>query len=152
MKFVYNDGGRKSSGYRGDAGDCFTRAVSIVTGKPYREVYKEVNLWGKDERYMKGRLGIEYILGRGSSARDGVWKKTANEYLRYIGLIWTPCMKVGQGCRVHLRDGELPMGRLLVQVSKHYVAVIDGVIHDTHDCSRNGNRCVYGYWSLPCES
>jgi hypothetical protein len=24
--------------------------------------------------------------------------------------------------------------------------VIDGVIHDTHDCSRGGTRCVYGYW------
>jgi len=24
--------------------------------------------------------------------------------------------------------------------------VIDGVLHDTHDCSRDGTRCVYGYW------
>jgi len=24
-----------------------------------------------------------------------------------------------------------------------------GVIHDTHDCSRDGTRCVYGYFSLP---
>jgi hypothetical protein len=23
---------------------------------------------------------------------------------------------------------------------------IDGVIHDTHDPSRNGTRFVYGYW------
>jgi hypothetical protein len=26
--------------------------------------------------------------------------------------------------------------------------VIDGVIHDTHDCSRNGTRCVYGYYRV----
>jgi len=26
------------------------------------------------------------------------------------------------------------------------VAVIDGVINDTYDCSREGTRCVYGYW------
>jgi len=25
--------------------------------------------------------------------------------------------------------------------------VLDGVIHDTHDPSRGGRRCVYGYWS-----
>jgi hypothetical protein len=31
-------------------------------------------------------------------------------------------------------------------VSKHYCAVIDGVIHDTSDPSRDGTRCVYGYW------
>jgi hypothetical protein len=24
--------------------------------------------------------------------------------------------------------------------------VIDGVLHDTHDCTRGGTRCVYGYW------
>jgi hypothetical protein len=34
-------------------------------------------------------------------------------------------------------------------VSRHAVAVIDGVIHDTYDCSRGGKRCVYGYWRLP---
>src|SRR6516164_288534 len=42
-------------------------------------------------------------------------------------------MRIGQGCTVHLARGELPMGRLIVSVSRHVVAVIDGVIHDTHD-------------------
>lgn len=55
-------------------------------------------------------------------------------------------MKVGTGCRVHLRDGELPEGRLIVRVSGHLVAVINSVIHDTHDPSREGTRCVYGYF------
>ena len=59
-------------------------------------------------------------------------------------------MQIGSGCTVHLRDGELPMGRLLVSVSKHLVAVIDGVIHDLSDPSRNGTRCVYGFWQAPC--
>ncbi len=26
--------------------------------------------------------------------------------------------------------------------------MIDGVVHDTYDCTRNGTRCVYGYWTL----
>ena len=55
-------------------------------------------------------------------------------------------MGIGTGCTVHLADGELPMGTLIVSVSRHLVAVIDGVIQDTHDCSRGGTRCVYGYW------
>jgi hypothetical protein len=55
-------------------------------------------------------------------------------------------MAVGSGCKVHLRADELPSGRLIVRVSHHFAAVIDGVIHDTHDCSRGGTRCVYGYW------
>lgn len=29
---------------------------------------------------------------------------------------------------------------------------MDGVIHDTHDCSRKGSRCVYGYFSKPQET
>jgi hypothetical protein len=52
----------------------------------------------------------------------------------------------GQGCTVHLRDGELPGGTIIVKVSRHLVTVIDGVIHDNHNCLRGGDRCVYGYW------
>lgn len=26
-------------------------------------------------------------------------------------------------------------------------AVVDGVLHDTFDCSRGGTRCVYGYYA-----
>lgn len=63
-----------------------------------------------------------------------------------LGWKWHPTMFIGQGCKVHLRDGELPTGKLIVSVSRHICAVIDGVIHDTENPSRNGNRCVYGYW------
>jgi hypothetical protein len=55
-------------------------------------------------------------------------------------------MQIGSGCKVHLRKDELPSGRLIVKLSKHLTTVIDGVIHDTFDPSRGGNRCVYGYF------
>jgi len=55
-------------------------------------------------------------------------------------------MTIGSGCQVHLREGELPSGRLMVQVSKHVVAVIDGVIHDMDDWPRDGMPYVYGDW------
>jgi hypothetical protein len=42
-------------------------------------------------------------------------------------------MPIGSGCKVLLADGKLPLGRLVVSVSKHHTAVIDGVIHDTHN-------------------
>jgi hypothetical protein len=41
---------------------------------------------------------------------------------------------------------RLPSGRLVVSASKHLTAVIDEVIHNTHDPSRRETRCVYGYW------
>jgi hypothetical protein len=57
-----------------------------------------------------------------------------------------PTMQIGSGCRVHLRADELPAGRIICQVSRHLCAVIDGVVYDTHDPTRDGTRCVYGYW------
>jgi hypothetical protein len=65
-----------------------------------------------------------------------------------LGFIWTPTMQIGSGCQTHLTADELPTGRLVCNVSRHYVAVIDGVINDTYNCSRKGKRCVYGYWMM----
>jgi hypothetical protein len=45
---------------------------------------------------------------------------------------------------VHLHPDDLPKGRLIVAIST--TVVIDGVLRDTHDCTRGGKRCVYGYW------
>jgi hypothetical protein len=67
-----------------------------------------------------------------------------------LGWRWVPTMEVGSGCQVHLRADQLPPGRLVVSVSKHLVAVIDGVVHDTDpEVDRDGTRCVYGYWHEP---
>ena len=57
-------------------------------------------------------------------------------------------MKIGSGCKVHLSEDELPNGRLVCNLSGHVTCVIDGVINDTYDCSRDGKRCVYGYWKF----
>jgi hypothetical protein len=83
---------------------------------------------------------------RSTTPRNGVYKEIHGPYIAALGWMWVPTMSVGSGCTVHLRADEFPAGRLIVKVSHHLVAVIDGVIHDTHDCSRGGNRCVYGYW------
>ena len=55
-------------------------------------------------------------------------------------------MGIGTGCQVHLRKEELPGGTIICKLSGHIVCVKNGTIYDTHDCSRNGTRCVYGYW------
>ena len=52
---------------------------------------------------------------------------------------------------VHLRREELPRGRLVVRLSRHLTAVIDGVIHDIYNPDRRGTRCVYGYFK-PAQS
>ena len=140
MQLVFNDGGRQSAGFRGLAGDCVCRSVAIAAGLPYANVYHQLT------HEMRGMRRS----GKARSPRNGVpirrmWFK---RYMAHLGFEWVPTMRIGQGCRVHLRQSELPQGRLVVQVSKHLTAVIDGVIHDTHDPCRDGTRCVYGYWLL----
>lgn len=147
MQYVYDDGGRAKAGFKGSVDDCTCRAIAIATGFPYEEVYHGLNAHAKRiESIMRGKIGRAYAMGKGSSARTGVFRPTIRSYMAMLGWKWFPCMGLGTGCKVHLREGELPMGRLVVSCSKHIVAVIDGVIHDTHDPSRGGTRCVYGYW------
>jgi hypothetical protein len=137
--FVENDGGRAAAGFKGEAGDCVTRAIAIATGLPYIQIYELVNVTAKDERTSK-------MKKRKSSARTGVYKSTTKKIMQSLGFEWVPTMQVGQGCKTHLRGDELPSGRIVCKLSKHLVAVIDGVIHDTYDSSRQGTRCVYGYF------
>jgi hypothetical protein len=139
IKFISNDGGRKAAGYQGEAADCVTRAIAIVTEKPYQEVYDALNKLAQGERITKTHR-------KRSSSRTGMSAKTARKYLQSLGYTFTSTMGIGTGCKVHLKADELPSGRLVVSVSKHWVAVIDGVIHDTHNPDRDGQRCVYGYF------
>jgi len=139
MKFQFNDGGRKAAGYQGKTGDCVCRSIAIATGMPYAYVYMLLSEQAQQQRITKRQP-------KRGSARTGIYKTTIRRTLETLGWKWTPTMQIGSGCKVHLRAGELPTGRLIVSVSKHITCVIDGVIHDTHDCSRRGTRCVYGYW------
>jgi len=144
MKLVINDGGRAAAGFKGTAGDCVARAIAIVSGRPYAEVYARLASGTGTQRASKR------TKRRSASARNGIntKRKWFDDYMRELGFVWTPTMQIGQGCKVHLRADELPAGKLIVSVSKHFTAVIDGELHDTYDCSRDGTRCVYGYYQL----
>lgn len=130
LKWKYDDGGRSKYFKASRVRDCAVRAIAIATGKDYKEVYDALKK-----------------LNGGKSCRNGTPKKVIKAYLKVIGWKWHATMKIGQGCKTHLCKKELPEETLIVQVSSHLVCIKDGVIHDTHDCSRDGNRCVYGYWS-----
>lgn len=132
----YDDGGRAHAGFKGDARDCVARAIAIATEQPYRTVYDAL-------------AELEHQAGNPRSARNGVYRKSYDAYLVGLGWAWTPTMQIGSGCRVHLRADELPAGRLVVRLSRHVTAVVDGVVRDTYDPSRDGTRCVYGYWRRP---
>ena len=133
MRWVYDDGGR-SQYFKGHTGDCVTRALAIGTGMNYKEVYDLVNSYSKnDESDSHARTGV---------APDLVYKIMAD-----LGWKWVPTMYFGKGCKVHLKEDELPKNKTIIaRLSKHLTCIVNGVIHDTYDCSRNSTRCVYGYF------
>ena len=137
--FTYNDGGREAAGYKGIAGDCTVRAIAIATGKSYQEVYGDLFAQNKISNPRK------------SSPRDGgTSMKTIHKYLKSLGWEWVATMHIGSGCKVHLKKDELPSGTIIARLSKHLCAVVDGIVNDTYDSSRDGTRCVYGYWRKSC--
>jgi len=136
--FNYNDGGRKAAGFVGHSGDCVVRAIAIATGESYLQIYNQLNEL-RDGLRQTRRV-------KASSARNGVDRLVYDRFLKAKGWKWVPAMKIGSGCKIHLRADELPSGNIICRVSKHMVAVVNGIINDNHNPARGGTRCVYGYY------
>ena len=166
--YVEDDGGRAKAGYLGKAGDCVTRAFAIAqfgpgpSGEQYKSVYAELGLaiheWAWEGRSNKYKR--PYRDGkRAFSPRDGVPREVIGRYAKAIGFSWVATKFIGQTETVHVRPDELPSGRLVLNLSKHLAAMIDGKLYDNHDSSVSrhveasagpgsgrGWRMVYGYW------
>ena len=144
MEFNFNDGGRAKAGYKGRTGDCVTRAVAIVAELPYQEVYNRLAEGNATQRITKrsSKSCGKKTARRGISTK----RKWFQDYMQSLGFKKVATMGIGTGCKVHLKADELPKGRIICNLSRHYCAVIDGVINDTYNPSRDETRCVYSYW------
>jgi len=168
MNFVYDDGGRQAAGFKGKTGDCGIRAIAIATGRPYRQVYDEMNVLAKKRERVKKRSSV--LKGR-SNSRTGIYNRLFKIYMANIG--WEYVSTSGYGekpWRVHANEDDFPRGRIILNKRKHYMACVEGVeghreIRDTWDSSavyryeqvgdvliRTGDllaegSSVYGYWS-----
>lgn len=146
IEFNYHDGGRADSGYIGEAKDCVVRAIAIAAELPYEQV--KIDLTQRQADYAKNHRDrhAKKIQKRNDVMHAGVHKPVYASYIESLGFRWVSTMSVGSGCTVRLTTKDLPTGRLICRLSKHLCSVIDNVLYDTHDCSRMGRRCVYGYW------
>jgi hypothetical protein len=147
-RWVRDDGGQPA----GVRGGCVVRAIAIATGKPHREVHQE--LIEATRRYMsthRNRL-VKWIRrrrgGRGNDPIYGSYDEIYGPYLENLGWRRIPT----DNRKVRLRADELPPGRLIVEVHRHLVAVIDGVIHDTHNSGSAGRRPVEAFYISPVEA
>lgn len=135
MEFKYNDGGRSLYFKAGNVGDCAVRALAIASGRDYKEVYNELKK-----------------LNKGVSCRNGTPKSVDSKWLKQNGFVaLNGIMGVGTGIQYHLCDEDLtdlikkyPV--MVIQVSKHLTTIINGVLNDTFDCSRDGTRGIYKIW------
>jgi hypothetical protein len=157
-KWVKDDGGRGQSGiaygHKGDdTRDCVARSIAIATQKPYREVNDA--LTAATVRHVANAKEGWGMAARRSSrvvhlldADNGVHYEVSGPYLESLGWRFTSTKELPRGKGIHLRASELPSGRLIVSLPRHYTAVIDGVIHDTIN-SGEGCPRILGYWSSP---
>jgi hypothetical protein len=154
-RWVKDDGGRSTSGIARSAGrkdktgDCVVRAIAIATRTPYREVHDKLTVakvrhiyagGGDDywDRRIRRRGGVRYF-----DPDHGSRHEEYHPYLEAMGWRYTST----KGKKVHLRADELPRGRLIVDIRRHLVAVIDHVIRDVADCGGKGRVPVQGYWT-----
>lgn len=159
LYWVETDGGRAAAGWRGEAGDCAARALSIAvspswedfsSGHTYNQVREVIELHARDERPGPKK--------KRSSARDGVHRPTFRKIMDHYGWTWRACTLPGKGATMWVHPDHLPQGVLVLGLSKHYAAYVGtdhaGFMLDTHPyhesrMSGPGKRQVYGYWTPP---
>lgn len=132
LQFVWDDGGRLRYGYPPFANDCAARAVAIATQLPYQQVYDYINHLARVERVR--------LFGARSSAENGVRLETMQRLLVWeMGWVW-------HHNSTGMALNQLPPGRLVVRIGRHYTALIDGVIRDVFNPTLKKWRVVVGYW------
>ena len=137
MRYHYNDGGRRDAGFKGETGDCVTRAIAIATGTRYRQVYRELTELTKS---MTG--GLE------TSVASGCSNAVAHRYL--IDLGWSVVPTPNR----YLKDAPRDQRILVKLTERHDVAVINGTVHDSWDSrvsrrTKCGSPKMAGYYRAP---
>ena len=133
-KWIWHDGGRAGAGFVGSTGDCVVRAITIATGKEYREVYDAIHAAsGKSPRQGASILHYEKFL------TDLGFECVKCEYptqLRFMGEL------SGNVVMLFLPDGN-------ARKRGHLCTMIDGTIYDTWDPQFEKDFVIDRYWSAP---
>ena len=135
LEFTYSDGGR-SNYFKGEAGDCVVRAISIATEIDYKVIYDKLFDLNKDyiakkntklSKKMKSRT-----RERGGSPRSGNYKKIYHDYLLNNNWRWVSLRKFGSKERTKL-DELTNKGNIIVAVNRHLMCMKNGTVYDTWD-------------------
>ena len=119
IRFIETDGGRQRAGFRGRTGDCVVRAVTIISGEQYKNVYRTAAAINKD------------ITGK-RSARNGLLPKVYNRLLARFGFVKVNAKRPSGDYMTYSEAWER-YGNCIVSTNKHLAAIMNGALQDTFD-------------------
>ena len=118
LDYHYCDGGREAAGYKGNkVGDCVTRAATILSGRPYREVY---NLMAQANKPYSGAR----------SARNGIYKQAYVKVFKELNIVK---VKLPAGPKPTWYEAYMNYGDCIVTTTRHLAAITKGALRDTYD-------------------
>lgn len=108
------------------ADDCLVRAIALVTGRSWDQIYVE--------------LGLQGFIMKNMPSVNKVW----GNYLRSIGFVEYPFFNVCPDCYT-VRDFcyDHPFGTFILATGSHVIAVIDGDYYDAWD---SGDEMPLSVW------
>lgn len=158
LPYNRTDGGRQDAITDGEIdsrinkGDCVTRAIAIATNTPYAEVYEDIKYLCETEKPVFDR--------KMSDPNNGVYPEL---YMPYIEQYFNVTAKAYDEEHLdkphrHVSSEDFGTGTFIVQIHRHLLAIIDGVIHDSWDSNNKGWRtkrnqhdgqnCVIRWWKI----
>ena len=126
--YCFDDGGRQEAGYKGKTGDCVPRAIAIVTGLPYKQVYKAMADAMKEYGYAASGNAYQQRGKKVKGQRNA--KDIQVDVIQKLGL---KKVKFEKGVRPTYSEAYAKYGNCLVFTTKHAVALVDGKLRDTWD-------------------
>lgn len=129
IEYRYDDGGRAAAGFKGHTGDCVVRAIAILTGVPYADIYRRVAAAMRHGGYSASGNGYRQKPRRGLRPRMSA-RRIQNLVKTSYGL-----RRVNLGCgpRPTYTEAWLLHGDCLVGTARHISAIIDETLRDTFD-------------------
>lgn len=108
------------------ADDCLVRAIALVTGRSWDQIYVE--------------LGLQGFIMKNMPSVNKVW----GNYLRSIGFVEYPFFNICPDCYT-VRDFcyDHPFGTFILATGSHVIAVIDGDYYDAWD---SGDEMPLSVW------
>lgn len=100
--------------------DCVVRALSLLSGETWRDMYAELSYLAKKEGYMIDNVEFVENYLDSKYKRECHYSKTLGEFVN-----------------------EFPKGKYAVTMDNHITAVVDGIVLDTFDPTNRIIRCSW---------